>query len=216
MKIPFFSKKKQEETVAEVKKNTVLYITAHAMDEENSTSMRASRKFIEEYQAANPNDEIKEINLYKDGVTFLSAEDITKMFSNQDSRVMEMANEFAAADKYIIASPMWNLGTPAILKAYMDYVSYVGITFKYTENGPVGLLEDKKALYILSTGGFYSPQEMQGVNFAKNYMETILGFFGIQDVQTMMLEATNAVDADTAKANYETFENELVELAKKF
>ncbi len=194
----------------------VLYITAHAFNEEGSTSMRASRRFIEEYKMANPNDEVKEINLYQDGIDFLSAEDITKMFTNQDSKVMEMAKEFAAADKYVIASPMWNLGTPAILKAYIDYVSYVGITFKYTENGPVGLLENKKALYVLSAGGFYSPQEMQGANFAKNYMETILGFYGIQDVQTMMLEGTNAVDEETAKANYEAYEAELVELAKKF
>ncbi len=194
----------------------VLYITAHALTEEGSTSLRSSRTFIEEYKVNNPQDKVKEINLSEYGVDFLNAEDITKMFTNQESKVMDIAKEFAAADKYVVAAPMWNLNIPAILKAYIDYVSYVGITFHYTEQGAVGLLENKKALFVLSTGGFYSAPEAAGFNFAKNYMEGIFGFFGIEDVQTMMLEGTNAVAPEVAKENYVKFENELVELAKKF
>ena len=50
---------------------------------------------------------------------------------------------------------MWNLSIPAILKAYIDYISVSGITFKYTSNGSVGLLNDKKAVHIVSRGGEY-------------------------------------------------------------
>ncbi len=194
----------------------VLYITAHVLTEENSTSLRSSRKFIEEYKTINPKDEIKEINLNEYGIDFLNADDITKMFSNQESKVMEIAKEFAAADKYVVAAPMWNLSIPAILKAYIDYVSYVGITFKYTAEGAVGMLENKKALFVLSAGGFYSAPEMQAVNFAKNYMETIFGFFGVTDMKTMMLEGKDSVAKEEAAEMYVKFENELVEYANQF
>ena len=65
---------------------------------------------------------------------------------------------------------MWNLSIPAILKAYIDYVSVVGITFKYTSKGPVGILKNKKAIYIVARGGEYenSPYEMG--ERAKNYL----------------------------------------------
>lgn len=193
---------------------TTLFITAHPMSEENSTSRRLGRKFIEEYKLANPNDEITEIDLYNFDVNFLQADDITKMFGGEDNRALEVAKEFAAADKYVIASPMWNLNIPAILKAYIDYITYVGVTFKYTENGPVGLLENKKGLYIQSTGGFYS--EAPQFNMGKTYVEGILGFLGVTDMQTVMLEGKDSVAPEVAKESFEKVEAELVELAKKF
>lgn len=191
-----------------------LLITAHPNTEEQSTSRKLSRVFIEAYKTANPTEEIKEIDLYNYDVNFLQASDIEKMFSGKDNRALEVAKEFAAADKYVIASPMWNLNIPAILKAYIDYVSYVGVTFKYTENGPIGLLENKKALYILSTGGFYS--QAPAYNMGKTYIESILGFLGVEDVQTVMLEGTNAVAPDVAAENFNQVSKQLEELASKF
>jgi len=88
---------------------------------------------------------------------------------------------------------MWNLSIPAILKAYIDYVSVTGITFKYTAEGPVGLLKDKKAVHIVSRGGEYgdAPYEM-----GDRYLRTILGFFGIQDMKTIAVESLDVVGAD--------------------
>ncbi len=193
---------------------TTLFITAHPMSEENSTSRRLSRKFIEEYKKANPNDTIKEIDLYSSDVNFLQADEIGKMFGGEDNKALTYAKEFAAADKYVIASPMWNLNIPAILKAYIDYVTYVGVTFKYTENGPVGLLENKKGLYIQSTGGFYS--QAPEYNMGKSYVEGILGFLGVTDMQTVMLEGKDSVAPEVAAEAFNKVEAELVELATKF
>lgn len=80
---------------------------------------------------------------------------------------------------------MWNLSIPAILKAYIDYISIIGITFKYTSNGSVGLLNDKKAVHIVSRGGEYenAPYEM-----GDRYLRNILGFFGISDISTIAIE----------------------------
>lgn len=85
---------------------------------------------------------------------------------------------------------MWNLSIPAILKAYIDYVSVTGITFKYTAEGPVGLLKDKKAVHIVSRGGEYAnaPYEM-----GDRYLRTILGFFGISEIETIAVENLDVI-----------------------
>ncbi len=194
----------------------LLYITAHPFAEENSSSRRLSRAFIESYKESHPEDEIKEIDLYNSGINFLSAEDLGSIFGGEENKVKEVAEEFANADKYVFASPMWNLNMPAILKAYIDYVSYAGISFKYTANGPVGLLENKKAAYVLSTGGIYSNIEAQGYNMGKIYLEGILAFLGITDVTTYILEGTNMVTPEQAKVNEEELKATLVTAAAKF
>ncbi|AZQ43293.1 FMN-dependent NADH-azoreductase [Nonlabens ponticola] len=100
----------------------------------------------------------------------------------------ELALEFAAADAYIIAAPMYNFGVTAPLKAYIDLISRNGISFNYTESGPVGLLEGKKAYVIVSTGGTPVGSE---VDFVSKYLKTFLGFVGITDVEIIPADLTH-------------------------
>lgn len=171
----------------------VLYIKANIKPEDQSRTFKVSDKFVEEYKKNNPNDEVVTLDLYKENIDFLRPEDLEKLFSPKDEESknhpkLKYAYQFAEADKYIIAAPMWNLSIPAILKAYIDYVSVSGITFKYTAQGPVGLLNNKKAVHIVSRGGDYnnSPYEM-----GDRYLKTILGFFGITDMETIALDNTD-------------------------
>ena len=131
----------------------VLYIKANIKPEGQSRTFKISDKFIEEYKKQNPEDEIITLDLYKENINFLNGKDLEAVYGpkNDNSKnhpVLKYAYEFAEADKYIISAPMWNLSTQAILNAYMDYVSVTGITFKYTEIGPIGLCSGKKQ-YIL-------------------------------------------------------------------
>ncbi len=176
----------------------VLYIKANIKKEGESRTFKVSDSFIEEYRNDNPNDEIITLDLYKENIDFLRPEDLGEIFGakNEESRnnpILKYAYQFAEADKYVISAPMWNLSIPAILKAYIDYVSVTGITFKYTAEGPVGLLKDKKAVHIVSRGGEYgdAPYEM-----GDRYLRTILGFFGIQDIKTIAVEGLDVVGAD--------------------
>ncbi len=194
----------------------VLMIIAHPLDDEMSTSRKLARNFIEEYKKNNPNDEINELDLYKTDVDFLQKEDLHAIFNNKDSKALKRAKEFAKADKYVIATPMWNLSIPAILKAYIDYITYAGVTFKYTKNGPIGLLENKKALYILSTGGIYSTPEGDKSNGAKHYVEGLLRFIGIDDVQTFMLEGTNYYPKEEVEKAFKDINDNLLELSAKW
>lgn len=195
----------------------VLYIKVNNKPEGQSRTFKISDNFIEEYKKNNPNDEIVTLDLYKEKIEFLKGEDLGTIFGpkNEQSRnhpVLKYTYEFAEADKYVIASPMWNLNIPAILKAYIDYVSVVGITFKYTEQGPVGLLDNKKALYIAARGGAYlgTPYEMDGI-----YLRSILNFFGIKDVKTIAAEKLDVAGENVDKILQDAI-NEASEIAKDF
>lgn len=186
----------------------VLYIKANIKPEGQSRTYQVSDAFIEEYQKQHPEDEIVTLDLYKEEIDFLRPEDLGVLFGpkTEESKQhphLKYAYQFAEADKYVVAAPMWNLNIPAILKAYIDYVSVSGITFKYTAEGPVGLCNDKKAVYIVSRGGAY---ENAPVEMGERYLRTIFGFFGITDMETISAENVDGL-ADKA--------GEIVEEAKQ-
>uniref|UniRef100_UPI0039E9F5DE NAD(P)H-dependent oxidoreductase n=1 Tax=Clostridium perfringens TaxID=1502 RepID=UPI0039E9F5DE len=195
----------------------VLYIKANIKNEGESRTFKVSDSFVEEYKRNNPEDEIITLDLYKENIDFLRADDLGKLFGPKDEEsknisILKYAYEFADADKYIIAAPMWNLSFPAILKAYIDYVSVSGITFKYTAEGPVGLLNNKKAVHIVSRGGAYdnSPYEM-----GDRYLRTILGFFGIKDIETIAIDNLDVIGVNVEEKVKEGIKK-ATSLAKKF
>lgn len=87
--------------------------------------------------------------------------------------------EVEAADTIIIATPIYNFGIPAPLKAWVDMIARTGLTFKYTETGPVGLLTGKRAIILVASGGTAMGSE---IDFATPYLKHVLGFIGITDV----------------------------------
>ena len=186
----------------------VLYIKANIKPEGQSRTYQVSDTFIEEYQKQHPEDEIITLDLYKEDIDFLRPQDLEVFFGpkteeSQQHPHLKYAYQFAKADKYIVATPMWNLSFPAILKAYIDYISVSGITFKYTAEGPVGLCNDKKALYVVARGGAY---ENAPIEMGERYLRTIFGFFGITDFTTLSIDN---LDGNSEKAP------ELIEQAKQ-
>ena len=87
--------------------------------------------------------------------------------------------ELEAADVIVIGAPIYNFSIPAVLKAWIDMVARAGVTFRYGENGPEGLLNNKKAYVVMASGGVPIGSAM---DFASPYLRHLLGFSGIQDV----------------------------------
>ena len=87
--------------------------------------------------------------------------------------------ELEAADTIVLGVPIYNFGVPAAFKAWIDLVARARKTFKYTETGPVGLLEGKKAYVEIASGGTQMGSE---IDFASPYVRHVLGFLGIHDV----------------------------------
>lgn len=87
--------------------------------------------------------------------------------------------EIEAADLLVIGLPIYNFGIPAALKAWVDLVARAGRTFRYTADGPVGLLTGKRAIVTVASGG---TQAGSDIDFATGYIRHVLGFLGIEDV----------------------------------
>ena len=96
--------------------------------------------------------------------------------------------EVKSADTIVIGAPMYNFGIPSTLKAWFDYVLRAGITFRYTEAGPVGLLEGKRAIVIESRGGYYSEGSTKALDSQEPHLRTLLGFVGIKDTTFVRVE----------------------------
>lgn len=178
---------------------TVLYVKANPKSNDLSRTFRISENFISAYKKKNPQDTIITVDLYKENIKFLSAEEVSNHAGPDDpeSAMIKYATQFAQADKYVIATPFWNLGIPSILKAYFDYVTVKGLSFKYTPEGPVGLLAGKKAVCIISRGGMYSHPPASEIELGERYVKTILSFFGIKDYSVIAADGTDIAGNDT-------------------
>jgi FMN-dependent NADH-azoreductase len=179
----------------------VLYINGNPQQEDQSYSRRVGRYLVNE-KSRRTNEHIDEINLYEEYIPLIdedvlsawgalrdgeSFEDLSVDQQSKVGRMNELLEQFKAADEYIFITPLWNFSVSPMLKAYIDNIMIAGETFKYTEEGPVGLLTDKKATIIQASGGVYS-DALASIEHGANLLETVLGFVGIKDVQTVRVE----------------------------
>jgi FMN-dependent NADH-azoreductase len=127
------------------------------------------------------------------GAAETEAEKQTQALSDQ------LVGELQAADLIVIGSPMYNFGMSSTLKAWFDHVLRAGITFRYTEAGPEGLLTGKKVIVIQSRAGLYSEGPAAGMDGQEPHLRTLLGFVGITDVSFVRAEKL-AFGPDAAQA----------------
>ena len=187
--------------------SSVLYIKANAKPGGTSRTFQISDRFVEEYRKFHPEDKIITLDI--------AAVFGPKTDESKNHKVLKYAYQFAGADKYIMAEPMWNLGVPAILKAYIDYVCVKDIAFHYTEHGAEGLLAGKKAVNIVSRGGDYCSEPACFYELGDRYLKTIFAFFGITDFTTIFADKLDIVGEDpNAIVNEAT--RQALEKAKSF
>lgn len=141
------------------------------------------------------------------GIDLIDEQWIGANFTPSDERTAEqrevlalsdtLVGEIQDADILLIGLPIYNFGVPAALKAWIDQVARAGVTFKYSETGPVGLLEGKRAIVTVASGGTQAGSE---IDFATGYIRHVLGFIGITDVDfvsadQMMIDAESTLKA---------------------
>ncbi|MEO0990180.1 MAG: NAD(P)H-dependent oxidoreductase [Pseudomonadota bacterium] len=135
------------------------------------------------------------------GANFTPADDRTAEQRTALSLSDELIAEIQKADVLLIGVPIYNFGIPAALKAWVDQVARAGVTFRYTDNGPVGLLEGKRAVIAVASGG---TQVGSDIDFATGYLKHVLGFIGITDVQIvsadrLMMDGENSLKSAGAQ-----------------
>jgi len=141
------------------------------------------------------------------GLPFLNEGWVGANFTDPDQRSEEQNAELALSDELIaelkdadvlvIGVPVYNFGVPAVLKAWVDLIARARVTFRYTENGPVGLLEGKKAYLVAASGGTAIGSE---IDFATPYMRHVLGFVGVHDVTVIAADRQMADETAQERA----------------
>ena len=159
---------------------------------QGSISRQVTGEFIQKWQAAHPADKIVERDLAAKSIPHLTEQMVGAFFTPADQRSAEQAEivkvsdelvaELFAADVILIGAPMYNFSISSTLKAWIDHVARAGVTFKYTETGPVGLLQGKKVYVFTSRGGVYSEGAGKAMDFHETYLRGVLGFIGLTDV----------------------------------
>ena len=133
------------------------------------------------------------------GLPFVDAAWIEANFTPDDNRTQshldtlalsnELVAELKAADVLVLGVPVYNFSISAALKAWIDMIARARLTFRYTENGPVGLLSGKKAYVVVATGGVPVGSPM---DFATPYLRYALAFLGITDVEVIAADRVNS------------------------
>jgi len=175
----------------------VLIIESSAR-QQDSVSRQLTQTFIKQWQAVHPGDQITVRDLAVTPVPHLDsnllggwmkpAEQRNEIEEASLQRSNELTNELLAADVLVMAAPMYNFAIPSTLKAWLDHVLRAGVTFKYTETGPQGLLNGKRAYVLTARGGIYAGST---ADHQEPYLRQVMGFIGIHDVEFIHAEGMN-------------------------
>ena len=172
----------------------ILQINASAR-REGANSTRVAERIVARLQAANPGATVTVRDLAVTPHPVLDETALGALFTPAEKRTAEQAArvalddaliaEIQAHDTVVLGVPMYNFGVPVQLKNWIDAIARVGVTFRYTENGPEGLLEGKQVYLALARGGRYrdTPADSQ-----VPYLKTVLGFLGLTDLHFIYAE----------------------------
>jgi len=182
--------------------SNVLFVKVNDRPEEQAVSVKMYEAFLKAYKEANPADVITELDLFQVNLPYYGNTAITGLYkasqgwelTAEELAVTTAINgymeQFLAADKVVIAFPLWNFMAPAPLTSYISYLAQAGKTFKYTAEGAVGLVPDKKVVLLNARGGVYSTEPMSALEAAVRPLKGVLGMFGIQ-AEEVIIEGHN-------------------------
>ncbi|MDR3477891.1 MAG: FMN-dependent NADH-azoreductase [Gammaproteobacteria bacterium] len=166
-----------------------------------SASRKLTDKLRERLEMQYPEARIIERDLVKDQLPHLdqltlraiSTQDSVEAASLKEAAYLSdrLIDELMMSDLLVIACPMWNFGIPSSLKAWIDHIVRPGKTFNYAGAGVEGLAKGKKAILVLASGGVFSEGPWKSWDSAEPYLRQILGFIGIEDIQTVRAEGMN-------------------------
>lgn len=184
----------------------------------NGQSSRMSDQFVAAWREAHPNGQVTLRDLGSEPVPHLTAQRFGALISKPEERSAEqqvvvdfsdaLIDEIRNADVIALGLPMYNFGVPSSLKAYFDHIARAGVTFRYTEKGPEGLLAGKKVYVFAARGGLYSGTAL---DTQTGYVRDFLRFIGLSDVEFVYAEGLNMGEASKQSA-LSNAEAEIVQL----
>ena len=193
-------------TYKEPNMKTLLHLNTSIFSDAGQSS-RLADAFVAARKAIEPGLKVVSRDFAKDPVPHLTAEGFQGFIAKPEARTPEQArivaysdaliDELRRADTIVLGLPMYNFSVPSTLRAYFDHIARAGVTFKYTDKGPVGLLTGKKAYVFAARGGVYLGTT---ADTQTAYVRDFLGFLGITDVEFVYAEGL-AMGEATKKAS---------------
>ncbi|WP_372741257.1 FMN-dependent NADH-azoreductase [Neptunomonas sp.] len=186
---------------------TLLHIKSSIFGDGGKSSQLAAY-FIKKWQETEPQGQVVTRDLINNATPHLDADIVTALMTAEADRSTaqqevathsdQLINEIRQADLIVIGVPMYNFGIPSQMKAYLDQLARAGVTFKYTDKGPIGLLDDKPVYLFATRGGLYRDS---GADFQIPFMTQFLNFIGLKDIDIIYAEGLNMeAMADTSLA----------------
>jgi len=170
-------------------------------------SSRLADRFVAQWRAANPGGKVIVRDLARDPVPHIDADRFGAFNASPEQRTAQqnatvaysdaLIAELKAAHVIVFAVPMYNFGIPSTLKAYFDHIARAGVTFRYGETGPVGLITGRSAYVFAARGGRYASTPLDSQT---PYLRTFLGFIGITDVEFVYAEGLAMSEASRNEA----------------
>lgn len=195
--------------------STILHITASIRGDESVSRSLGTR--LVEGLAASKNATVVTRDLSKNDIPFVDAERFAANlapYAERSSEQHELAKvadeligELQDADTIVFSVPVYNFSVPATVKAWADLVARAGTTFRYTENGPEGLLTGKKVYVTAASGGTPLGSE---IDFMLPWLKFFLGFLGMTDVE---LVAADGIMGEGGEAKIAEAHQEIEKLA---
>jgi FMN-dependent NADH-azoreductase len=170
------------------KKMKVLHIDSSILGEA-SISRQLTVAIAARVIANHANAEIEYLDLSQQDIPHLTADILMGQNTEQAALGARLVEQYLAADIVIVGAAMYNFSLASSLKAWIDRISVAGKTFKYTEQGPVGLAGDKKVYIASSRGGIYGDDS--AVDFQEKFLKTVFAFTGVTDVQVIRAEGVS-------------------------
>lgn len=181
--------------------NNILFIKS-SLNGEQGRSNSLAHSLVERLNATTEVNVI-ERDLAKNALPHLTQAEIGAWMTEEADRSEEqtaqaavsdnLMAELQSSDTIVVAMPMYNFGVPSTFKAWIDRIARAGITFRYTENGPVGLLENKKVIVVAARGGLYAGTERDSQT---QYVKDVFAFLGLNDLRFIYAEGLNMEGAE--------------------
>lgn len=195
----------------------LLYITVNSKPEELSASKTVGRQLVNRFITKHSDFELEELDLYNCHIPrleyeyfenrncMIKEEDFNKLNEKQKSEVhklVQLADQFKAADFYVIAAPMWSLSFPSPLKEYLDCIIMEGKTIHIENDSIEGLLNDKPRgmIYVQSSGGSIPWYLKIVMNKGLNYVHDIMKFIGIKRFEELLVDGTGSTEEERIQA----------------
>lgn len=196
---------------------TLLYITVNSKPEELSASKTVGRELVNRFLTRHFDFQLEELDLYNCHIPrleyqyfekrncMIKEENFNKLDAKQQEEVhkmIQLADQFKAADLYVIAAPMWSLSFPAPLKEYLDCIIMEGKSMHIENDRVEGLLDDKQRgmIYVQSSGGQIPWYLKIVMNKGLNYVHDIMKFIGIKRFEELLVDGTGSTEEEKAQA----------------